>query len=329
MIKSVKLLLLVAWLTLFSTRLFAFNYTNQELGFSVTLPEGLVQYPSQTKPTPLVSLGRWDNANKRYTEAIGIEDLGGPIGRDQLANSPGKPEDVTLEKMNWKGFDIEVLKMTQNLNSISIVAYNAQVPLKPHAIQVIVTGAPSDEARLRTELHTILASINGRTNWLTEGQRADVKPNYIAVAVGLLLLIIGRLRIGRYYGLKGTGARIAGFFILVLGIAVPPLTVWVLRLLISLDLDAHSLNPAQILIGWTVVYGLAVWGAIVMLIKEHGNAYAKDEEEVAPAIQPLAQPPLIKRLISNCHMCQALIPPELQESVRSCPSCGADLSRAR
>jgi hypothetical protein len=52
---------------------------------------------------------------------------------------------------------------------VASVTLNAQVPLKPKAIQVTVVGPQSDEAQLRQELRAIVASVEGPTNWSDRG----------------------------------------------------------------------------------------------------------------------------------------------------------------
>jgi len=324
--KSVKSL---AWLALFflcSTRLFAFNYTNQALGFSATLPDGLPDLAIETRVDSLVRRGNLDSS-KGPVEIIVIQDLGGPIGREDFSKRKDKPQNLTLEKTAWKSFQIDVFKVGENLNSVPFVTLNAQVPLKPHAIQLTVSGPASDESKLRTEMQKILASIDGPTNWLTDEQRARPGINWIAVAAGVMILLIGKIRISRHYGLKGSSARVAGFFILILGIVLPPGLVWTLKLLAFLGVQLSRSNALLFLIGWIAFHGLLIWGAVVLLVKEYGNAYAKEEGNIAP---PGQEPPkIIKRLITECRMCKVPIPPEQQETVRTCPSCGADLSRAR
>ena len=328
--KSVKSLALLAWFFLNSTRLFAWNYTNQELGFSVTLPDGFADISNQTKVKSLVAQGKMDSSKDGIIEMILIQDLGGAIDREDLSKRTDKPQNVTLEKAAWKSFQIDVFRVAENLNSVPFVTFNAQVPLKPHAVQLTVTGPATDESRLRIEMQSIVAYIDGPTNWLTEGQRQSFGTNWIAVFVGLLVMITGRLRISRHYGVIGTGARIGGLFILILGVVMPPLAVMGLRFLTSQGVYIHGTNFIVGLIAWVMFHCAIIWVAIAMLIKEYGNAYAKDAGELAPSAAPSAEPPkIIKKLITQCRMCQTPIPPEQQETVRTCPTCGADLARAR
>jgi len=327
--KSAKSLVWVALFFLYSTRLFAWNYTNQELGFSVTLPDRLPDFSMETRVKSLVSRGNLD-ASKGPVEMIIIQDLGGPIGREDLSKKADKPQNVTLEKTGWKSFQIDLFRVVENIRSVPFVTLNAQVPLKPHAIQLTVSGPVSDEDKLRTELQTVLASVNGRTNWLTdEERRARPTTNWLAVMAGLLILITGRLRISRHYGLAGAGARIAGLFILVLGLALNRALVAAVMFLQSFGVNIPMINTLEGVIILITLDCVLIWGALVLLVKQYGNAYQKEAKETASSVQGAVQPPKLPRLIAQCHMCMAPIPPEQQATARTCPTCGADLSRAR
>lgn len=331
--KTAKSLIWAAWLLLYSTRLLAFNYTNQGLGFSATFPDGLADFSSQTKVKSLVSLGSLNGSKTGRVEMIVLQDLGNPIGREEVSNASDRPQNVTLEKTSWKSFDIDVFRVSENLNSVQFVTLNAQIPLKPHAIQLTVSGPASDEGKLRNDMKTIVASVNGATNWLTEGQRTESArraDNPLAIAIGLIVLIFGRIRISRHYGLKGAGARIAGFFILVMGLAQGQLVLGVMYCLRSFGVNSLANVDPVVFVGiWIAFYCAIIWGFIALLIKHYGNAYAKNADEVESPIEPLAQPPkIIKKLITHCHMCRVSIPLEQQEHARTCPSCGADLARA-
>jgi uncharacterized protein with PQ loop repeat len=329
--KTAKSFMWAAWFLFYSTRLLAFNYTNQALGFSATFPDGLADLSSQTKVKSLVSLGNIDNP-KAKVEMIVLQDLGKPMGREDIASASDIPQNASLEKRPWKGFDIDVFRVSEKINSVEFVTLNAQIPLKPHAIQLTVSGPASDEGKLRKDLNTIVASINGPSNWLTEEQRTESArgaENPLAMVVGLIVLIFGRIRISRHYGLKGAGARIAGFFILVIGLAQGQLVL--LMMICSRAFGVKTLanvDPVVFVGSWIAFYCVLIWGFIALLIMHYGNAYAKDTDEAETQVDPLAQPPkIIKRLITNCHMCQISIPPEQQEHARTCPSCGADLAR--
>jgi hypothetical protein len=61
----------------------------------------------------------------------------------------------------------------EEVNGVPTVTLNAQVPLKPEAIQVGVVGPAAQEEELRGTLRSVLASLDGETNWLTRRERAE------------------------------------------------------------------------------------------------------------------------------------------------------------
>lgn len=154
-----------------STSLFGLDYANQELGFKATLPDGLQNLSKVMRVPSLVSIGKLNKSKTGVDKLISIQDLGGSIGRDDLSHITGKPANTTFEKATWKTFQVDVFKIIERTGTGAQVTFNAQVPLKPHAIQLSVCGSASDEIELRKEMQTILGSIEGPSNWLTSQER--------------------------------------------------------------------------------------------------------------------------------------------------------------
>jgi hypothetical protein len=104
---------------------------------------------------------------------ISLQDLGGTIGREDLSKKQDKPAGVTLEKTHWQSFDIDVFKVEETTGKVTNITLNAQVPLKPRAIQVSVMGPAAEEASLRQEMQAIVTSVAGTSNWLTPDERVS------------------------------------------------------------------------------------------------------------------------------------------------------------
>lgn len=257
--KSLKGRVCVALLLLCTARVHAFTYTNQELGFTAVLPDGLDDMSKQVAVESLVSRGTVHAPKNGLIEYIIVQDLHGRLGREDLSKRINIPQNASLEKTKWKDFDIDLFRIIENVKSVSFLTLNAQVPLKPHAIQITVSGPAADESKLRNEMQKILASVDGPTNWTANGVETP-REELMGAGLGLLILI----------------------------------------------------------------------GIIATVAKRFINGRANDEAEVAPSIASIPEPPkIIKRLITQCHMCQRSIPPDQQQIVSTCPSCGADLARAR
>jgi hypothetical protein len=171
----------------------ALNYSNPELGFKAVLPDNLQDVSvSVGIPGALISLGKWDPPKERLIKLVSLQDLGGTIGREDLSKQPGKPANVTLEKAGWKTFGIDVFKIIETVGGVTNVTFNAQVPLKPHAIQLTVSGPAGDEAVLRQEIHTIVGTIDGASNWLTTEERVARGASGLGrlIAFGCVLVIL-------------------------------------------------------------------------------------------------------------------------------------------
>jgi hypothetical protein len=183
---------------------------DEALGFTLTVPEGFVDYPPgrEQQGTPYAFVkgepGRTDST------IIGIKPMGGTIGREplpasELPQGDGINFDVRREK--WKSFDIEVLVgVAQQEPGIAVVV--AQVPLKPQAIQVAVTAPLARQAELLPLLRSLLASLDGPSNWLTDKERslgAGKAIGGLAVMLGLAGWAIARWRKRRTAAVTASG----------------------------------------------------------------------------------------------------------------------------
>lgn len=175
-----------------STSLLGLDYASQELGFKARLPDRLDDLSKVMRIETLVSIGKLNESKTGVDKLISIQDLGGAIGREDLSKRAGKPVTATLEKAPWKSFQVDVFRIVETVGTASLVTFNAQVPLKPHAIQLTVCGPAKDETELRKEMQTILASIEGPSNWLTSEERIARGASGLGrlIVVGSLLVIV-------------------------------------------------------------------------------------------------------------------------------------------
>ncbi len=191
--KSLKPFVCGIALLLFSSRLLALDYSNSELGFKATLPDGLQDASKMMRVKSLVSLGKWNESKTSLLNVVSIQDLGGAIGREDLSKRNTLPANATIEKIPWKSFQIDLFRILEGKNGVSVITFNAQVPLKPHAIQISVVGPAEQEAELRKQIQDIVASVDGPSNWLTKDERIDRVAYGIGRLVGaacVLLVII-------------------------------------------------------------------------------------------------------------------------------------------
>src|SRR5262249_9675586 len=152
---------------LLSSPSFALNYSNPELKFKAKLPDNLEDVSIRVAVHGgLISLGKWNQSRSGLVKMVSLQDLGGTIGREDLSKEKNEPGNVTLEKTRWQTFDIDVVKVVETAGKVTNVTFNAQVPLKPRAIQVTVIGPAAEEPSLRQEMQTIVGSVEGQSNWL-------------------------------------------------------------------------------------------------------------------------------------------------------------------
>ena len=197
-----KLLLGCLLFCLLSNLALALDYKNPELGFKATLPDNLEDVSIRVGIRGgLISLGKWDSSKKELVKLVSLQDLGAPIGREDLSKRTDKPKNVALEKAPWKTFQIDVFRVVETAGTLTNVTFNAQVPLKPHAIQVTMAGPVADEASLRREMQTVVASIDGASNWLTTEERVTRFGSgigrLIVSGVVLIIMIFVCVRVGK------------------------------------------------------------------------------------------------------------------------------------
>src|SRR5262249_18333569 len=157
-----------------SLKLYGMDYSNPELKFKAKLPDNLedvsIRVPIRGG---LISLGKWNSSHTGLIKLVSLQDLGGTIGREDLSKRKDKPANVTLEKIRWQSFDIDLFRGEKIVGKDTNVTFNAQVPLKPDAIQVTVFGTAADDASLRQEMQEIVTSVQGASNWLTTDERVS------------------------------------------------------------------------------------------------------------------------------------------------------------
>lgn len=174
-------------------------------GFSFSVPAGFTVMPEVPAKDPMVLYAyKRTNDAGQLVELLAIEKLKGVIGRESLDASIPAGFKGRLLKAKWEGFDIDVFELPETLSDAKFVTYNAQVPLKPFAIQVKVFGADTRKTELRALLDVTLAGVEGPSNWIRSIMPASISndPKYgtylmvllvVLIVMGLVLLfVLGR-----------------------------------------------------------------------------------------------------------------------------------------
>lgn len=179
--------------------------THPQLGFRLSVPDGFAQDPERVQKPVIYSFQLPPKGDQKLGVFIVVSRLGGVLGREKLDPKllASKSPLVTLTTEPWKDFDIEVVRIPEKTGDLQIVTFNAQVPLKPEAVQVAVIGEESRETELRSILRSVLGNLDGQTNWLNTEQRVGRMSRglgQLAGTIGVLTvvgLIIWRATRGR------------------------------------------------------------------------------------------------------------------------------------
>jgi hypothetical protein len=132
---------------------------------------------------------------EQFIPTILVTRMRGVIDRKPLdPNDPrAKSAGVTLVDEQWKGFDLQVLRVPEEDGGIRTVTFNVQIPLKGEAIQISIVGLAAREDETQNTLRFVLANLEGESNWLTPTERSEKLASGITkmiVAIGVLLGVV-------------------------------------------------------------------------------------------------------------------------------------------
>jgi hypothetical protein len=167
--------------------------SHSELGLRLTIPEGFAQDPARARGGVIYHFERPPVGDRKVATFVVVSRLGGTLGREKIdpKSVAAKNPSVAIVTERWKGFDIEVFRVPEQLGEIQMLTFNAQVPLKPEAVQVAVIGDARDEAELREILRGLLGTLEGETNWFTETQRSERLADGITRMIVAVVVLVG------------------------------------------------------------------------------------------------------------------------------------------
>jgi len=148
---------------------------DDKLNFTLTLPEGFKDFPEAKEAQGLAYSFIQGTPGTQDFTIVGVKPMGGIIGREALQKKDlphfdGVTFDLRREK--WKSFDIDVMVGTARQEDLGVFVTVAQVPLKKEAIQVTVAGPEARKTQVLAMLRTLLASLDGPSNWLSDAERS-------------------------------------------------------------------------------------------------------------------------------------------------------------
>jgi hypothetical protein len=192
----IAILILVAFFWPLRTLSAGERITDTQFGFSFTVPDGFAPAPDKVQGK-IIHAFRRPAPSGQYGTFLVVSRMNGILDRRGVDTSEAARicPSMTVTSEKWQGFDISVLRLPQVAEGRQVVFLNAQIPLASEAIQVTVAGDESREHELRGLLQTVLAGLDGRSNWLSTAERTD-RAIYLVIGVGVAIVIwrIGRAR---------------------------------------------------------------------------------------------------------------------------------------
>lgn len=163
--------------------------------FRITIPEGFTARRDQNKSDQIVTYHRAGLTAGDVGVIVAVDRLRGTIGRERPSlgelTKMGQA-DATIEPGKWRSFDVWIVRQTQDVGGHPLVFFLVQIPLKPEAIQLKVATDAKNEAEARAILGQVLGTVEGETNWLTDGQRSRKLGEGVGrlVVIAMILLVV-------------------------------------------------------------------------------------------------------------------------------------------
>lgn len=166
-------------------------------GLLLDVPAGYQDAPNPP-PRAIHAWSRGDVGAPDYS-AIVLQGLGGTIGRepldravverstrDSIGNAGVTVTGFDYGTVRWRSFDLELVTTRVTAEGQNSALFAVQVPLAPEAVQVMLSGPASGEARMRADLAHVLDSLHGRSNWLTVRERSEKLGSLIGFGIVVL-----------------------------------------------------------------------------------------------------------------------------------------------
>jgi hypothetical protein len=162
---------------------------NAELGYTVAPLEGFREFPEGRRQKDVVdSWIETTPASAHGPVIVLVQRMHGVLPRERVRQED-LPATARLVIFKWKGFDIDGLSVLTAKDGVRVFVLASQVPLRREAVQVVVSGPEDQETRGPAIMTAILATLDGRSNWLSSTERAG----RVRAIVGLWVVLAGAL----------------------------------------------------------------------------------------------------------------------------------------
>lgn len=157
--------------------------------WTAQLPAGFAAPPGAGTPRKARAWMKGD-FSEGTAELLVVEPMGGTIGREPIDVTT--VEDTTREAIEGSDFRITQTEVgvvpwrTHELQAVAVVVespdesrvtVSTQVPLRPEALNVSITGPTRMGSQLQADLRAFVGSIDGPTNWVDRPETPSDEPN--------------------------------------------------------------------------------------------------------------------------------------------------------
>lgn len=158
--------------------------SNSELNFRFEIPATFEQLPASDEDVHQIHA--YFQPAQTPSESpilLFVRRLRGTLNRGKITS---KRQDSETFTDRWQDLDIQVVRFPETIGDEPRVTFSTLVPLVPEAIQIQMNSSPSDAQHAHDALRQILASLQGRTNWMTNEERLD---SFIGATIQAVVVI--------------------------------------------------------------------------------------------------------------------------------------------
>ena len=180
---------------------------NVPLGFSITIPAGFHSVALSTGQSHSGFLYLFRRGSRKgFGTVIGIQRMHGLISPGHIKISDLPPAlrnsgKVKLATARWHGFSIDRIDISTRITGRPVEDLTVQVPLEPEAVQIIIIGDRDHRRQLAALADELVASLHGRSNWLSSSAPRWLaqSPNYPAILLAVAAFVLFGGVIGSWF----------------------------------------------------------------------------------------------------------------------------------
>ncbi len=139
---------------------------DQRLGFTLDVPQEFQPFPEGTKPAGYLYGYLKQGAESDPAAVFFVKPLNRILPPRRITSSElPKDKGLILSKSDWRGLEVDTVRVPEEALGKPYVTYNVLIPLKGGGIQLSFGDIADNEAATRERLVQTLASLEGETTW--------------------------------------------------------------------------------------------------------------------------------------------------------------------